>query len=154
MFGMNMPIYLLGRFEFGRRGAVQFGGGPFTTFVFRGMMYVDSSLEKTDPFRRVYSADELTGEEQMLLSDNYSGLGVTLGYEFWFGLQINLGYQCAISDILNYPHIGSYALPQKGYLGIAYRFLLPSSTETKRPEIRWFLSLGTEFVGIEGYERP
>lgn len=122
IFGMNIPVYLLGRFEFGKRGAVQFGGGPFTTFVFRGMMYGDSSLEKTDPFRRVYSADELTGEEQMLLSDNYSGLGITLGYEFWFGLQINLGYQCAISDILNYPHTGSYALPQKGYVGIAYRF--------------------------------
>ncbi|MGM9825409.1 MAG: hypothetical protein ACI3Z8_03115 [Paludibacteraceae bacterium] len=122
IFGMNMPIYLLGRYEFGRRGAVQFGGGPFTTFVFRGLMYGDSSPEYTDPFRRIYSADELTGEEQMVLSDNYSGLGITVGYEFWFGLQINLGYQCAISDILNYPHTDSYALPQKGYLGIAYRF--------------------------------
>ncbi|MGM9811146.1 MAG: hypothetical protein ACI30J_09815 [Paludibacteraceae bacterium] len=122
IFGMNMPIYLLGRYEFGRRGAVQFGGGPFTTFVFRGLMYGDSSPEYTDPFRRIYSADELTGEEQMVLSDNYSGLGITVGYEFWFGLQINLGYQWAISDILNYPHTDSYALPQKGYLSIAYRF--------------------------------
>ncbi|MGN0235773.1 MAG: hypothetical protein ACI4BD_05640 [Paludibacteraceae bacterium] len=122
IFGMNMPVYLLGRYEFGKRGAVQFGGGPFSTFVFRGLMYGDSSSEHTDPFKRIYSSDELTGEEHMVLADNYSGLGITVGYEFWFGLQINLGYQCAISDILNYPHTVSYALPQKGYIGIGYRF--------------------------------
>ncbi|MGN0186892.1 MAG: hypothetical protein ACI392_04000 [Paludibacteraceae bacterium] len=122
IFGMNMPIYLLGRYEFGKRGAVQFGGGPFSTFVFRGLMYGDSSAERTDPFRRIYSSDELTGEERMVLADNYSGLGITVGYEFWFGLQINVGYQCALTDILNYPHTHSYALPQKGYVGVGYRF--------------------------------
>lgn len=122
IFGLNMPLYLLGRYEFGKRGAVQFGGGPFTTFVFRGLMYGDSSAERTDPFRRIYSSDELTGEERMVLSDNYSGLGITVGYEFWFGLQINVGYQCSLTDILNYPHKGSYALPHKGHIGIAYRF--------------------------------
>lgn len=102
IFGLEMPIYLLGRWETTPRGSyVQFGGGPFVHFVLRSMMNNDGH---DDVFKRVYTIDDVTGENARLLGDNYSGWGVLLTYEWWFGLQVNASFHYAISDILNYEH--------------------------------------------------
>lgn len=122
VFGLDVPLYLMGRWETTRRGSyIQFGGGPFTHFVLRSLKTGDSGRE--DVFKRVYTIDDVTGQEGKVLGDNYSGLGAILTYEWWYGLQLNANFHYSISDIINYEHPSStYARPYKFSIGLGYRW--------------------------------
>jgi len=122
IFGLEVPLYLLGRWETTPRGSyVQFGGGPFVHFVLRSLM--TNGDEREDVFERVYTIDDVTGEDARVLGDNYSGIGALLTYEWWFGLQVNANFLYSISDILNYEHpASSFARPYKFSIGIGYRW--------------------------------
>lgn len=118
-FGMDIPLYLLWRFNTGK-GTAYLGGGVYTHFIFGAKISGDSNLE--DPFKRVVEIDEITGEERFALSDSHSGIGLLVEYEFAFGLRINISYKQSCTDILNYTHSGPYVLPYKLSVGLGYRF--------------------------------
>jgi len=119
--GVGIPVYMLGRFGNPDKGYFYFGGGPYTEFVIWARM--NGADGPFNPFHHVVGTDELSGEEVLALSDNHSGLGIYLGYEFPFGLQINAAYQYSLSDIFAFEHDkGMSVHPQKAMLGFAWRF--------------------------------
>lgn len=118
-FGLDLPVFFLGRFGNMEKGYLQFGGGPYTHFTFASNV----------PDK--YSNDLATvviENKDAVLHDNYSGLGVTIGYEFPLGIQINANYLISLSDILSYRKqaVNSTSpgsmYPQRVSLGIAYRW--------------------------------
>jgi len=119
--GMDIPLYLMGRFGSPRKGLFYFGGGPYTHFTFKAWSPDQADFE--DPFRRVVHKDEVTGENKYALNDNNSGLGLILGYEFPMGLQINLTGRYSITNIVNYQsRAGSVVHPYKVSIGLGWRF--------------------------------
>jgi len=119
--GLEIPVYLLGRFGSARKGYVYFGGGPYTEFLLWGRMNGENGA--FNPYHHVVGTDELSGEDILALSDNHSGLGLYLGYEFPFGMQINASYQYSFSDIFAFEHGEGMSLhPHKAMIGLAWRF--------------------------------
>ncbi|MBQ9603558.1 MAG: outer membrane beta-barrel protein [Paludibacteraceae bacterium] len=100
-FGMDIPVYFLGRFGNMTQGYIQFGGGIFTHFTFA------SNVANT---YRSYDKPSGTGEQTdgydysrlYTLHNNHFGLCVTVGYECTFGMQINLQYKVSLSDIAGF----------------------------------------------------
>lgn len=100
-FGMDIPVYFLGRFGNMTQGYIQFGGGIFTHFTFasnvankyRSYDKPSGTGEQTDgyDYSRLYT-----------LHNNHFGLCVTVGYECTFGMQINLQYKVSLSDIAGF----------------------------------------------------
>ncbi len=103
-FGMEIPVYFLGRFGSLEQGYLQFGGGIFTHFTFASNIAnkfrnVDEP-EATKPvpmpidthdYSRLYS-----------LHNNHFGVCATVGYEFAIGIQINVHYKVSLSDIAGF----------------------------------------------------
>lgn len=122
-FGVDLPVYFLGRFGNMEKGYLQFGAGPFTHFTFAsniGGQYSNNlatlSLDPDDPYAKVY-----------VLHDNHSGLSATVGYEFPIGIQINANYMLSLSDIFNYHKqegidTSASIYPQRISLGVGYRW--------------------------------
>ena len=110
-FGMEIPIYFLGRFGNMRQGYFQFGGGIFTHFTFasntgkyRNVDQSSEQVEKTtkkNPFAEplIYREDYT---RLYKLHNNHFGLCFTVGYEFSFGMQINAYYKVSLSDIAGF----------------------------------------------------
>jgi len=105
-FGVDIPIYFLGRFGNLEKGYVSFGGGIFTHFTFASNIKnkfknVDEEIPTPTPstptpemlydYSRLYS-----------LHDNHFGVCVMVGYEFKFGMQINASYKVSLSDIAGF----------------------------------------------------
>ena len=100
-FGLDIPVYFLGRFGNMQQGYIQFGGGIFTHFT----------LASNVP-NRYRSYDEPTDMEPQTdgydysrlntLHNNHFGVCVTVGYECTFGMQINLQYKVSLSDIAGF----------------------------------------------------
>lgn len=103
-FGMEIPVYFLGRFGSMEKGYVQFGGGIFTHFTFASNIAnkfrnVDESEaatpaptpKDTHDYSRLYS-----------LHNNHFGICATVGYEFPIGIQINLHYKVSLSDVAGF----------------------------------------------------
>lgn len=99
-FGMDIPVYFLGRFGNMTQGYIQFGGGIFTHFTLASNVpnkyrsYDDPSIpgtEQTDEYSRL-----------LTLHNNHFGVCVTVGYECTFGMQINLQYKISLSDIAGF----------------------------------------------------
>ena len=130
-FGMEIPVYFLGRFGSMEKGYIQFGGGIFTHFTFASNIRnkfrnVDES-EATQPvptptdthdYSRLYS-----------LHNNHFGVCATLGYEFPIGIQINMHYKVSLSDIAGFYSemkgqevANAFIYPQCISLGIGYRW--------------------------------
>lgn len=130
-FGMDIPVYFLGRFGNMEKGYIQFGGGIFTHFTFASNIAgkfknVDESAAVTTPatptdthdYSRLYS-----------LHDNHFGVAVTVGYEFPIGIQINAHYKVSLSDIAGFYKeykgqeiANAMIYPQSVSLGIGYRW--------------------------------
>lgn len=127
-FGMEIPVYFLGRFGNMTQGYVQFGGGIFTHFTFASNIAnkyksfdTPSSLEpKSDgyDYSRLYS-----------LHNNHFGICATVGYEFPIGIQINFHYKISLSDIAGFYNemkgkdvADALIYPQSLSLGIGYRW--------------------------------
>ena len=119
LFGMDIPLYLIGLFPAGS-GCFRLGAGPFTHLTFRTWSPGDKDF--VTPYKRVYSVDDATGKPRYLLNDSHAGIGVLFGYEFKSGLQLNLSGKYSIIDIINYESGRSYARPYKLSLGVGYRF--------------------------------
>lgn len=121
--GMEIPVYAMARFGSTEKGWLYLGGGPYTEFSLWATM-PDGDGGTMNPYKHVVGIDEETGEEQLAMSDNHSGMGVIVGYELPCGLQINASYQHSISDILAFAHDGQTmnARPQKIILGLGWRF--------------------------------
>lgn len=117
--GLEIPIYLLGRYGNPEKGYVLFGGGPYTAFSLWGNMLGPSPVK--NPYQHVIGQQD-NGEQKFAVSDNHSGLAVCLGYEFPGRWQINATYQVSLSNILNIHNDHAYCYPQKITLGVAYRF--------------------------------
>jgi hypothetical protein len=104
-FGVDIPIYFLGRFGNLQKGYIQFGGGIFTHFTFasnvankyRNVDEETPTPTPTDPSVVVYDYSKL-----YTLHDNHFGVCVTVGYECTFGLQINAQYKVSLSDIAGF----------------------------------------------------
>ena len=98
-FGMDIPVYFLGRFGNLSKGYLQFGGGIFTHFTFASNVGKYKNVDVTpDPatipaydYSRLYT-----------LHNNHFGLCLTVGYEFSFGMQINAHYKVSLSDIAGF----------------------------------------------------
>ena len=132
-FGLEIPVYFLGRFGNMQKGYLQFGGGIFTHFTFASNIAnkfrnVDESTTTpatsptppTDPYdySRLYS-----------LHDNHFGICATIGYEFPIGIQINAHYKVSLSDIAGFYKenkgkeiADALIYPQSVSLGIGYRW--------------------------------
>lgn len=122
-FGVDIPVYFLGRVGNLEKGYLQFGAGPFTHFTFASNIADKYSnnlatdvIDPEDPYNQLY-----------VLHDNHSGLSGTIGYEFPIGIQINANYMVSLTDIFSYhkqqPNNNLKAIyPQRVSLGIAYRW--------------------------------
>ncbi|MBR1809784.1 MAG: PorT family protein [Paludibacteraceae bacterium] len=122
-FGIDIPVYFLGRFGNMEKGYLQFGAGPFTHFTFASNIagkYSNNLAEvfvnPDEPYAKLY-----------VLHDNHFGITATIGYEFPLGIQINANYLVSLSDIFNYykqegRETTEAIYPQRISIGIAYRW--------------------------------
>ena len=130
-FGMDIPVYFLGRFGNMEKGYIQFGGGIFTHFTFASNIRnkyknVDESAAVTSP---VPPTDTHDYSKLYSLHDNHFGVAVTVGYEFPIGIQINAHYKVSLSDIAGFYKeykgqeiADALIYPQSVSLGIGYRW--------------------------------
>jgi len=137
-FGMEIPVYFLGRFGNLRQGYFQFGGGIFTHFTFasntgkyRNVDETAEQVETSDQKKRVYEPLIFREDYSRLynLHNNHFGLCFTLGYEFAFGMQINAYYKISLSDIAGFYNemkgkqvADALIYPQSVSLCIGYRW--------------------------------
>lgn len=135
-FGVDIPIYFLGRFGNMEKGYIQFGGGIFTHFTFasniankfKNLDYATPSsamparMKEEEPveydYSRLYS-----------LHNNHFGVCATVGYEFPIGIQINAQYKVSLSDIAGFYSenkgkeiADALIYPQSVSLSIGYRW--------------------------------
>ncbi len=112
-FGIDIPIYFLGRFGNMRQGYIQFGGGIFTHFTFASntgkYKPVDNPLPsaaKAPAFGPAKASEKplerYDYSRLYTLHNNHFGLCLLVGYEFWFGMQINFHYKVSLSDIAGF----------------------------------------------------
>lgn len=99
-FGMEIPVYFLGRFGNLQQGYVQFGGGIFTHFTFASNI---GKYESVDPSPTpTPSGDGYDYNRLYTLHNNHFGVCVMVGYECPFGMQINVQYKVSLSDIAGF----------------------------------------------------
>ncbi len=101
-FGVDIPIYFLGRFGNLEKGYVQFGGGLFTHFTFASN--VKDKYQSWDSPTTINPDQQTHDEYRELyrLHDNHFGICIMVGYEFKFGMQINAQYKISLSDITSF----------------------------------------------------
>ena len=119
LWGMDIPFYLIGLFPSGQ-GNFRLGAGFFTHFTFNSWCPGDDDF--ITPYKRIISVDDATGKKRYALNDSHAGVGLTAGYEFASGLQINLAAKYSVIDIINYESDYSHAHPYKISLGLGWRF--------------------------------
>lgn len=119
LWGMDIPIYLIGLFPAGE-GNWRLGAGLFTHFTFDA--WSPGYNDFITPYKRIISVDDVTGKKRYALNDSHAGVGLTAGYEFASGLQINVAAKYSVIDIINYESQASHAHPYKISLGVGWRF--------------------------------
>lgn len=127
-FGIDIPIYFLGKFGNLEKGYIQFGGGLFTHFTFASNIR-DKYRNWDDPTPVKPSTDPNDYSDLYRLHDNHFGICAMVGYEFPFGMQINLSYKVSISDITSFyqqkkgdPVADALIYPQSISLHFGYRW--------------------------------
>ncbi len=136
-FGVDIPIYFLGRFGNMEKGYIQFGGGIFTHFTFASNIAgkfknLDEQPGVAESARRRMKAEENpTYDYSRLYSlhNNHFGVCAIVGYEFPIGIQINAQYKVSLSDIAGFYSenkgkeiADALIYPQSVSLGIGYRW--------------------------------
>lgn len=110
-FGMEIPVYFLGRFGNLKQGYVQFGGGIFTHFTFASNTGKYKSVDAVKAEDNTSSTPAPTTTTETVtfdysrlysLHNNHFGVCVMVGYEFNFGLQVNAQYKISLSDIAGF----------------------------------------------------
>lgn len=134
-FGVDIPIYFLGRFGNMEKGYVQFGGGIFTHFTFASNIsgkfknMDEPSASGMPP--RIKAEETPTYDYSRLYSlhNNHFGVCAMVGYEFPIGIQINAQYKVSLSDIAGFYSenkgkeiADALIYPQSISLGIGYRW--------------------------------
>lgn len=134
-FGVDIPIYFLGRFGNMEKGYIQFGGGIFTHFTFASNIAnkfknLDDPVAAGMPMR-MKAEEPPTYDYSRLYSlhNNHFGICATVGYEFPIGIQINVQYKVSLSDIAGFYSenkgkeiADALIYPQSVSLGIGYRW--------------------------------
>ena len=132
-FGVDIPIYFLGRFGNMEKGYIQFGGGIFTHFTFASNVSgkfhnIDESVPASAP-RRIKKETVYDYSRLYQLHNNHFGVCATVGYEFSFGMQINAQYKVSLSDIAGFysemkgtPNADALIYPQSVSLSLGYRW--------------------------------
>lgn len=137
-FGVDVPIYFLGRFGNLQQGYLSFGGGVYTHFQFA------TNVGRPIKFESGQIPSEIEKERQELeeqysdllkLHSNHFGVALMVGYELPFGMQINLSYKISLSDICTYYAnnktsqgrtstrvLDTSIYPEKLSIGVGYRF--------------------------------
>lgn len=113
-FGIEVPIYVMGRLDVFRSHHILFGIGPYTEFsCYARWMIGDRNVDLL----------EIHESGTPMIQDTQSGFGAILGYEFGNGLNINIAYRLCCFNILQ-PNTsqGVSLYPQSISLGLAYKF--------------------------------
>ena len=129
-FGMEIPVYFLGRFGNMEKGYIQFGGGIFTHFTFASNIRNKyKNVDESNSVTPSAPADTHDYSKLYSLHDNHFGVAVTVGYEFPIGIQINAHYKVSLSDIAGFYKeykgqeiADALIYPQSVSLGIGYRW--------------------------------
>lgn len=135
-FGVDIPIYFLGRFGNMQKGYIQFGAGIFTHFTFASNIAnkfgnLDEQKEiKQNGLPLKHTEESSDGLERLYtLHNNHFGVCATVGYEFPIGIQINAQYKVSLSDIAGFYSemkgkeiADALIYPQSVSLGIGYRW--------------------------------
>ena len=134
-FGVDIPIYFLGRFGNMQKGYIQFGAGIFTHFTFASN--IANKFENVDQPEGVTPSSIPQKEAEnsydysrlYTLHNNHFGVCATVGYEFPIGIQINAQYKVSLSDIAGFYSemkgkeiADALIYPQSVSLGIGYRW--------------------------------
>ena len=136
-FGVDIPIYFLGRFGNMEQGYIQFGGGLFTHFTY--MSNVKDKYSNVDEpqtassaplFRMPYEETPTYDYSRLYqLHNNHFGVCLLVGYECPFGMIINVSYKVSLSDIAGFysekkgdPAADALIYPQSVSLSIGYRW--------------------------------
>lgn len=107
-FGVEIPIYFLGKFGSLDKGYIQFGGGVFTHFTYLSNVKdkyqnIDKSTDVNPvPSRVIMDTPNYDYSRLYQLHNNHFGVCVLVGYEFKFGMQINATYKISLSDIATF----------------------------------------------------
>ena len=136
-FGVDIPIYALGRFGNMQKGYLQFGGGIFTHFTFASNVANKyKNLDETETPtpsavgpKRVEAVTNYDYSRLYSLHNNHFGLCIMVGYEFSFGMQINAQYKVSLSDIAGFYSemkgqeiANALIFPQSASVTIGYRW--------------------------------
>ena len=118
LVGMDIPIFFTYAHPVGA-GNFRIGAGLFTHITFAAWCPGDKDF--ITPYRRIIEIKE-SGKPRYALNDSHAGIGGHFGYEFPFGLQINMSIKYSVLDIINYESKIDYAHPYKVTLGVGWHF--------------------------------
>lgn len=135
-FGVDIPIFFLGRYGNMEKGYVQFGGGLFTHFTFASNIAgAYKNVDESTDLSNKATLTEVTEPQQYdysrlnELHNNHFGVCLMVGYEFKFGMQINAQYKFSFSDIAGFYKekkgekvADALIYPQSVSLNIGYRW--------------------------------
>lgn len=109
-FGGEMPIYIMGQWGTPLGGKFYGGIGPYLFMGFKARMK-NSDL---DLYKKV---------DGVVPMKRYGG-GATaqIGYQFFFGLDVNVSYKIGVTNMLDGVYGDSKMLPHSVSAGIGYRF--------------------------------
>lgn len=112
-FGVEIPIYVMGRIKVFGTHHLFLGIGPYTEFICHAKWSIGD--------RKVDLLEIHSGDEPMI-QDTQSGFGAILGYEFGAGISIDISYKICCYNILQ-PNTsqGVSLYPQTISLGLAYK---------------------------------
>lgn len=113
-FGIEVPIYVVGRFDVFKKHHIFVGLGPYTEFS----CYAHWSIGNRD-----VDLLKINSDGEPMIQDNQSGFGAILGYEFGNGIAIDISYKLCCFNILQPNSSQGVSLyPQTISLGMAYKF--------------------------------
>ena len=109
-FGVDIPIYFMGRYGSMEKGYIQFGGGIFSHFTFasniankfRNLDKTEATTPTTPSPQRTIAEDTNDYSRLYSLHNNHFGVCAIVGYECAFGMVINAQYKISLSDIAGF----------------------------------------------------
>ncbi|MDR2955244.1 MAG: PorT family protein [Prevotella sp.] len=113
-WGTEIPMYAMFRWNLKNDRRVYIGIGPYGEFGY------SAKLKRAGKTIDLYEKDKAT--ELSAMEDFNSGFGVTAGYEFANGLQINVGYKVSITNVLDANSSSIKMHPETVSIGLGYRF--------------------------------
>lgn len=113
-WGMEVPVYVMYHWRIKKGQRIHLGAGPYTEFG------LSAKFRKGDTTNDLYEQD--SQKDLPVIKDSNTGFGILAGYEFPFGLQLNISYKVSVSNLLDDNSGTAQLYPQALGLGVAYRF--------------------------------